>query len=1166
MNRFDLLHTPLEGRNLIEASAGTGKTFTIAGVYLRLVLELRLSVADILVVTFTEAATKELKERIRKRLKEAEEAFEEGASKDPLLAGLLDRLPDHADARKLLSIAVRSFDEAAIFTIHGFCQRTLQENPFESGSLCDTELLTDQGTILREIAQDYWRIHCYNAPRERVAAATAVGISPGSLLGMARRVCGDPFASVVPDAPASVQETEDWLLSLRRGFFDYLSVELPKRKRLRNVRSFDDLLLDLHAALQRPGSPLPRLIREHYKAALIDEFQDTDPTQFAIFDTVYPADCRQPFFLIGDPKQAIYSFRGADIFAYMGAARATKARHTLLQNWRSEPPLIKAVNTIFASRDLPFLFKDIPFTAVEAADKDRDTLTEDGQPTAPFKLWFTPRKDAGKPINKGDAWEMLPEAVASEICRLLTKGGAGALKIGERPVQPRDIAVLVRANRQAKLMQRALTRRGIPSVLCSAGNLFESDEAAELLRILSAVAEPGHEALLRGALATDLMGVSGDQLAALMADETAWEQVLEEFRSYHETWKASGCMGMALQFMERRAVRERLLSGEMGERRLTNLLHAVETIHQAQVQGHLGMEGVIAWLACRISEEPKKEEHEIRLETDEAAVQLVTIHKSKGLEYPIVFLPFCWSEYGGSDETALYHDDNGRVVLDIGSNELAEHKAAAGKESLAESLRLLYVALTRGKHRSYLVWGAFKDAAQSPLHYLLHRGARAANGQVTLNDQAIVEELNRLCDSADGTIEVVRMPEADRGRYQSQAENDADLKPRQFAGVIARDWRVASFTSLATTHHHASELPDRDEGTRQESTTAGNVDPAGIFAFPRGAKAGIFLHEIFEKLEFTTWPESLSPLVTELLDKHGFSPDWSGAVRAMVQDVLHAPLGEEEFVLADVGADNRLTELEFFFPLAAITSDRLRQAVSRFTGTSFPVDLPALFSHLSFSPVQGMLRGFMDLVVEHGGRFYIIDWKSNHLGNSVFDYNQTSMRREMEESMYPLQYLLYTVALDSYLRLRIPDYHYDRHFGGVFYIFLRGVDGNSNGIFVDHPPKELIRELSAVLLGRTAESGAETVPTEPGAAESGATGSRPTGSGSSAPGSSQSGGSQSAPHVSGSSSSGPTMSEPSDSPAAASEPSTPEPSTGQAKAGAGRRRKGKQEDDQLPLF
>ncbi|GAW67951.1 exodeoxyribonuclease V subunit beta [Geoanaerobacter pelophilus] len=1089
MKRFDLIHTPLAGRNLIEASAGTGKTFTIAGVYLRLVLEEKLDVSRILVVTFTEAATKELKERIRNKLKEAEDGFLTGAADDFLIQGLIESRPDHSEARRLLSSAIRSFDEAAIFTIHGFCQRMLQDNPFESGSLCDTELVTDQGKILMEIAQDYWRINCYGQPAERVAAAGAAKVTPESLLKLVQRVSGDPNATVIPDPPADATEIEDWLQGLKRGFFDYLRAELPRRKRLKNLRSFDDLLLDLHAALLRPGSSLPRLIRERYQAALIDEFQDTDPLQFAIFDAIYPVGHEAPFFLIGDPKQAIYSFRGADIFAYMGAAEATEERHTLLQNFRSEAGLIDAVNTLFASRELPFLYPQIGFNRVEAAPKEKSRLVEAGQRKAPLKLWLAPRKDAGKPINKGDAWDDLPEAVAAEISRLLRDGAAGKLTIEElgkdpeaggekwvqRPVQPKDVAVLVRANRQAKLMQRALTRRGIPSVLCSAGNLFESDEAAELLRLLSAVAQPGHESLLRGALATDLVGVSGTELAELMNDEKGWEEILEEFRDYHDTWSSGSCMSMALQFMEKREVRKRLLAEPMGERRLTNLLHAIETIHQAQVEERLGMEAVIAWLACRITEEPKKEEYEIRLETDEAAVQLVTIHKSKGLEYPIVFLPFCWAEYAGKDEGALFHDEDGRVVLDIGSEEMAEHKAQAAREALAESLRLLYVALTRGKHRTYLVWGAFKDAGESALHYLLHPGESPVKGQVTLSDAGIRERLETLAASSAGKIEVLDLPAADLTPYRAHDEKKPELAPLPFNGAIPRDWRVASFTSLSSHKQHTAELPDRDEGSPVEERPAQEVEPTGIFAFPKGAKAGIFLHKIFEDLDFTRAKEQLLPLVEEQLDKHGFSAEWSDAVGELVRNVLQAPLGDGGIRLAQVGLERRLTEMEFFFPLSLVTSERLRDAAAGFTaapgpaqGLQLPVDLADLFNRLSFAPVQGMLLGFIDLVFEHGGRYYIVDWKSNHLGNTSGDYGQAALKKEMAENFYPLQYLLYTVALDNYLRLRTPDYDYDRHFGGVFYLFLRGVDGTGNGVYADRPPKELIAHLAEVLLPESA--------------------------------------------------------------------------------------------------
>ena len=1083
MNHFDLLHTPLAGRNLIEASAGTGKTFTIAGIYLRLLLERQLAVGEILVVTFTEAATKELRERIRERIREAEDAFAVGTSSDRLLDHLLQGSIDHAAARRLLTTALRSFDEAAIYTIHGFCQRMLLENPFESGSLYDTELVTDQGGLLREIAADYWRINCYGAPGEAVRAALAAGLGPDALLKIAGRRGGSPFVEVIPRAalPALPKEGKcdpallaDWLLALRRGFFDYLAAELPRRKRRANVRFFEDLLLDLHSALAREGSPLPRLIRDRYRAALIDEFQDTDPLQFRIFDAVYPAGDETPFFLIGDPKQAIYSFRGADIFAYLDAAAGTEERHTLGENWRSEPALVRAVNALFASRGNPFYFDDIRFAEVEPAGREGDILTLDGEPdTAPFRLWFAGRKEVGKPINKGDAWEMLPQAVAGEIARLLHDGADGRLKIGKRGIVPGDIAVLVRAHRQARLVQRALRQRGIPSVLCSAGNLFDSDEAAEILCFLRAVAEPANERLLRSALVTDMVGVSGDDLALLMADESCWERVLAEFRLYHELWGAGGCMAMAMRFLELRRVRRRILSLSAGERRLTNILHCFETVHGAADAENLGMEGTIVWLAERIAEEPKREEHEIRLETDAQAVQLVTIHKSKGLEYPIVFCPFCWAEYGGREAATLFHDEKRTTVVDIGSPELEAHRRQAVQESLAESLRLLYVALTRARHRCYLAWGAFKDAGESAMHYLLHPEAAAVKGQVALGDAEMLADLSRLAGAAGNSIAVLPLPEAGGASYAPPAANPDAFGCRTFNGAVEQDWRVTSFTSFTAAAGHraqAPELPDRDETPL--ATEAGRppaeTPPTGIFAFPKGAAAGIFFHEIFESLDFTVADEAAPPLVAELLKKHGFPPEWRETVSGMVMDVLHTRLAPEEgFTLAEVPMGRRIAELEFFFPLAFVSPERLKSAAERWTGMELPLDMAELFSRLSFARVKGMVRGFMDMVFEEGGRFYIVDWKSNHLGNRTADYGQAELRREMERNLYPLQYLLYTVAFSRYLHLRVDGYDYDRHFGGVYYIFLRGVDaegGSQSGIFFDRPPRGVIEDLTEALI------------------------------------------------------------------------------------------------------
>ncbi|RNC72337.1 MAG: exodeoxyribonuclease V subunit beta [Desulfuromonadales bacterium] len=1082
MDHFDLIHTPLAGRNLIEASAGTGKTFTIAGLYLRLLVERRLRVEQILVVTFTEAATEELRVRIRRRLREAQDAFAAGASDDPLLAGLLAAVTERGEAVRLLTAALRSFDEAAIFTIHGFCQRVLQESPFESGSLFDTELVTEQEGLLREVAGDFWRLHLYTAPPAAVARAVAAGLSPAALLKLAGKRGSDPFLAVIPNlsrpelpATGAIDDAtlDVWLLWLRRAFFAYLAEELPRRKRRANVRFFEDLLLDLHRALSGPdGALLAEAVGERYRAALIDEFQDTDPLQFRIFDTLFPTDDPEtPLFLIGDPKQAIYSFRGADIFAYLEAAEGTEQRHTLGENWRSEPALIRGVNALFAFRAEPFLFREIGFSPVTPAERERELLTVDGVPDpSPFRLWQMGRLEAGKPINKGDAWEILPRAVAVEIARLLAEGNEGRLRIGGRPVQPGDMAVLVRKNRQARLVRRELASLGIPAVLRGAGNLFESIEAEEVLQLLAAVAEPGNGRLIRTALVTELVGVTGDGLARLIEDEPAWEEVLEEFRGYHGLWETGGCMAMTSALLARRRVRSRLLACAGGERRLTNILHCVETIHQAAVAGNLGMEGTIAWLAARIAEEPKREEHEIRLETDEAAVQLVTVHKSKGLEYPIVFCPFAWEETVSRDQTAVFHDGDRRLVIDIGSPELPLHRERAQEEGLAEALRLLYVAVTRARNRCYLVWGAFKDAGRSALHYLLHPEAAAVKGQVALDDGAIMADLARLATASGGAIAVEPLPVAAVAPAAPSKAVAGDFRCREFTGRIDGDWRVASFTSFASHPAGIAELPDRDDTAAGSGGEQPAADPFSIFSFPRGARAGIFLHEILERLDFAAGPAAdVAPAVEEALRRHGFGRQWLPAVAGMVANVLRLPLPAPagSFALADLKPGGWRTELEFYFPLRFVTAEALRDLACQWSGEEQPANLADVLGALRFRPVKGMVRGFIDLVCEHDGRYYLMDWKSNHLGNSAADYAPSRLREAMERNLYPLQYLLYSLALHRHLATRLPGYRYDRHFGGVFYLFLRGIDparGAETGVFADRPPRELVEELERLLI------------------------------------------------------------------------------------------------------
>ena len=1206
MKELDHLNIELSGRNLIEASAGTGKTYAIACLYLRLIIEKGLTPDQILVVTYTEAATEELRGRIRTRIREALELFSGGASTDPVLLGLVANLngegPAQGVARDRLELALTSFDLAAIFTIHGFCLRALQDHAFESGSLYDTELVTDHTPLLREIVDDFWRMKFFSTSAPLLGHALRIGLTPDYCMRFLDGMLGNPDLRILPcydngavaaleyacqgayDAVAAAwinhREAITTLLAVDKGlkraagfyrsdllpayfdgmdiylaggnlyelfpgferfratgivagtkeksgtppihpFFDlceelavrieerflalkgelvaFARLRLPARKRENNVRFFDDLLTDLYTALRLESGPrFAATLRDKFRAALIDEFQDTDPVQYAIFKTIHQG-ADTPLFLIGDPKQAIYSFRGADIFAYLEAAAdvAPERRFTLTSNWRSSPPLLAAFNRIFTHGERPFVFERIAYHPVRVGDDQTgQSFVTPESDAAPLRLWPVPPGEEGDGLKIGEANTLIPAAVAAEISRLLQAGREGTALLDGRPLLPEDMAVIVRNHWQARDVQEALRALRIPSVMRSDRSLFATDEAREVCTLLAALADPGNETKVRTALVTDLLGKSGDDIEALMNDEQAWDAFLRNFRDYHRSWLERGFMVMTQALLARENVRGRLLRRPDGERRLTNLLHCFETIHRAAHEEGLGIEGQVSWFTQRVSDEESTEEYQIRLETDEKAVRIVTIHVSKGLEYPVVFCPFLWGGIKEGGEVISFHDGF-TLVKDFGSPEYERRRPLAMKEALAESLRLLYVALTRAKFRCYLVGGKFLDKTRrnrpesSPLAYLFHTTGetRDADDLVTHQEREVralsatrmEEQLRFLAAEGLGEITVLPMPDPDDAPPLVPARDDgAELLCRRFMGVIDHSWRVSSFTSFAAHETGAPELPDRDESPTGEAPTVlpGAPAPPGksIFSFPRGARAGIFLHEIFEILDFSSGvTDEVAESVVEGLKKHAFASEWRDTLLAMIRNVLAARLGspEEPFTLADLQPGNWLAELEFFFPLRFVTAETLRDCFRLWRGRSAPFDPEALCRSLNFRPVRGMVRGFMDLVCLHGGRYYLLDWKSNHLGNRAEEYGPTALATAMESNLYPLQYLLYTVALNRYLSLRVAGYDYETHFGGVRYLFLRGIDprlGGEYGVFSDRPPADLIRELTERLVETGGES------------------------------------------------------------------------------------------------
>jgi len=1203
MQPLDLVNVSLTGCKLVESSAGTGKTYAITSLYVRLLLERRLSVGQILVVTFTEAATEDLKRRIRERIREAATAFATGEGGDEFLAGLLKKTAGWTDARRVLSDALRTLDEAAIFTIHAFCQRVLQDNAFESGSLFETKFITNQDALLREIVDDFWRVEFYAESPLFIRHAWQSSLSPESLLQFVKQGLAWPLLEVIPRTEKpdrKVQEAMEqavweayrslgaaWLsskaavsdlllnydglnrntyrrptvendlrdmetylvsqnpLSVPAGFekfctsklakslkakyappqhafFDrceifrslcedlqtsfrqsvlalkvalasFVRTELRKRKQQQQLRSFDDLLLDLHDVLAGPGRDLlARVLRRRYVAALIDEFQDTDPLQYGILQRLFSIEPTvagsTAMFLIGDPKQAIYSFRGADVFAYMQAARNVEERLTLDKNWRSTAALVEAVNRIFQNTREPFVFPEIEFHPVQPGRSDGGEFAWDREASSgALKLWLMRRTEPDKPISKRQANEELPAAVASEIVRWLQAGGDGKARVDGEPLGAHHIAVLVRTNDEARHMQAALENVNVPSVIHSDESVFRSHEALEVQRVLVAIAEPGNEGKVRAALATELLGVTGIKLARLAQDESAWDIWLETFATCRGLWLEADFMTMIAALITEQQVRSRLLALPGGERRLTNLLHCCELLHQAATEAGLGVEELLKWLAeaRQQSGAARLEEHQIRLETDEQAVKIVTVHKSKGLQYPIVFCPFCWNPGGGARTgEVLFHDSqqSGRLLMDIGSADQEANGRIAEREELAENARLLYVALTRAEYRCVAVWGAFRDAGRSALAYLLHPPQKLEASSWaeevrthfdSLSDEQILRALRQLAEGGRSSIALAKVPAPSQQVYVPPAGEPISLACRTLSREIPREWGIASFSSLIAAKPREVELPDRDSlwGSKAEEAQALLPHPRTrtFLEFPRGRRAGTALHELFEAVDFSLQPtEPARQVVREKLARYGFELAWQEPVLQMLQDTLSVPLdpNEPSFSLSLLTETQRLHELEFSFPLDRLTSKRLRAAFAVHRSLAFPKELTEALEQLDFVPVRGAMKGFIDLVFERDGRFYLVDWKSNFLGPVLESYGQEALRDAMVRELYVLQYHLYAVALDRYLAFRIPEYQYNTHFGGVYYLFLRGISpqrGSECGVFRDRPSEALIRELSRCL-------------------------------------------------------------------------------------------------------
>ncbi len=1105
---FDLASCGLEpGIVLVEASAGTGKTYSLTGVVLRLLLEKRVSgIGKILVMTFTNAATAELIERIRGAVRSAAIAFETGERaaetvNDPFIAALV---ATHGEAgRATLRAALRDLDEIEVSTIHGFCRRVLDQNALEVGVPFEIDYVENDRGLLRLAAEDFWRRTVYPAGPVAARVIADEELTPESFLKAYSRCRAHPRLRILPeavsldDAIAGLADAgeegdagvECFVHALRTTFLRDVDALFEREKHIASRAGYDDLLHRLHARLADPATraALKRAVGAQFEVVLVDEFQDTDEIQLEIFEGLFEGATR---FYVGDPKQAIYSFRGADVFAYLRAKWQADHLYTMTRNWRSETPLVNAVGALFARSDTPFVLEDIPFVPVTAAGSaDDDALSGDGR--SAFEWIWLPVE-----TSKDRARGLARDAVAREIVRLLEPSNGA--RIGKRAVEPRDIAVLVRTNHDAAMIQDTISRAGVPAVVSQAGSVFDSAEAAELDLLLRAVLDPQRATNVRAALATRAWGLDAAAIAALSEDDKDWQAVVDELAELRALWLSRGFAAMAGRLLDVSKAQVHLLSADGGQRRLTNLLHLIELGQQAIGELALSPDGLVDWLAkTRADEEARdKDVAELRLESDADAVQIVTIHKSKGLEYDIVFVPFAWDRKSPPDEDddALVHFD-GEVIFHFPVIP-AEIEAARDVERSSEDARVAYVALTRAKHRCYVAWGALGtlgscDAALSrlidpslPTSISARKSVAKEVGLEALSERWR-NELEALCQSSSGSMAIHDYdPSSPMPSWQEPAREAGELQLRTFpesAKPRLEPWRVASFSSFATERASAARrVAERPDYVDPEiELELRETRPRGIFAFARGARAGTCLHEVFEKTDFTRAGEAeLEKIVAATLAKHDLSERTAhkGEIEPVrdvtdtVRTVLAATLPGERFALSTVTRARKLSEWQFYLPMATVSAAGFADVFEKHGPKLASSEYVASLRALAGRGVEGFLTGFVDLVFMHEDRWFIVDWKSNHLGNDARGYDDAAIARAMREHHYVLQYHLYVLALHRYLGQRVPGYDYDRQMGGVYYAFLRGIRadgkaGSATGWYHDRPTRALVEALDALVGG-----------------------------------------------------------------------------------------------------
>jgi exodeoxyribonuclease V beta subunit len=1084
---FDVCGALPSGVTVLEASAGTGKTWTIASLAARYVAE-GTPLDRLLIITFTRMATGELRERVRERLVSVESALRTGDDTGDELAALLAQGPDEEVRARghNLARAAADFDAATITTTHGFCSEALGSLGVTGDLDPDAAFVEEVEDLIDEVIDDLY------VRRFRTGPALMSRAHAAEIAGLAIR---NPGATIVEPPPGE-------LPAMRRRLAEVARNELDARKRRALVLTFDDLLTRLSGALHgASGDVAAARLSERFDVVLVDEFQDTDPVQWAILRRAF-AQTGRTLVLIADPKQAIYAFRGADVYAYLAAAKEATALHTLEVNHRSDQGLIDAYDVLFGRAQLGHA--GIAYRLVRATDEHQEPRLRGAPVDTPLRIRVVRRDETSiVPTRTGyatlaSARAHVAEDLAADVVRLLD---SGALVGGEK-VEPRHIGVLVRTNFAAADVRDALETAGVPAVINGAGSVFDTDPARTWLRLLEALEQPSSAMRARSVALTELLGWSAERVAA--ADEEDWSHVHARLHDWARVLRTRGVAALLAEVTLNEDVAARMLRMENGERRLTDLRHVGQLLHAEATAEHLGTTALTSWLRRRIDEagaDTGNEERSRRLESDADAVQVLTIHRSKGLEFPIVYAPFLWDPPRRSktaEPLSFFDEEAGERRLDVSLEGVAyrKHSQQALAERRGEELRLAYVALTRARHQAVIWWAGTWQASTSPLNRLLF--GRGEDGEVsteaaTPDDESAMATLAQLAAKAPGHVAVERSALGPPVSWSPSVEGEVELDVARLEREFDRGWRRTSYSDIAAGAHDAAvgsepeegddvvhDEPDEPVPATPPSAPFGLVLPSLLANLPVGRDIGTFVHRVFEQTDFAA-----TDLDDELAAQIGDGVEDPAALATGLRAAIETPLGPllDGARLRDIGRTDRLDELAFELPLAGgdhphgwLTLGTVARLLREHLHPGDPMAAYAdqLAEAGLRARVRGYLAGFLDLVVRvPGPRFAVCDYKTNWLAApdeelTTWHHRPAALVAEMHARHYGLQALLYTVALHRFLRWRLAGYDPDEHLAGVLYLFVRGmvgpdtpvVDGSPSGVFAWRPPAALVVALS----------------------------------------------------------------------------------------------------------